>query len=75
MTHTRRRYYRTGRKTLRDGKGHGWNWSTPSWWNNAFHTRPQRQATRALTALVIRDLAASDAINWPLPKKPHHYFW
>ena len=75
MTHTRRRYYRTGRKTLRDGKGHGWNWSTPSWWNNIFHTRPWRRKTRRCEWRVLHAPDAADSLIWPLDKKPHLYFW
>lgn len=75
MSHTSRRYYRTGRKTLRDGKGHGWNWSTPGWWNNLFHTKPQRQAFRQALHLFKRNPESADGIAWPLEKKPHQYFW
>ena len=75
MSHTRRRYYRTSRKTLRDGKAHGWNWSTPSLWNNLFHTRPWRRKTRRCEWRVLHDPDAADGLIWPLDRKPHWYFW
>lgn len=75
MTHTRRRYYRTGRKTLRDGKGHGWNWSTPSWWNRLFNNRPNRQAMQRALHAFTRNPELADGIVYPLDRKPHKYFW
>ena len=75
MPKTRRRHYRTGRKTLRDGQAHAWNWTTPSWWHNLFHTRPWRRATRRAEWRVLRNPGAADGITWPLPRKPHWYFW
>ena len=75
MTNTNRCYYRTGRKTLRDGKAHGWNWSTPSQWNNLMHTRPQRTKARLLIVRVMRDPGAADGLVWPLDRKPHKCFW
>lgn len=75
MSHTRRRYYRTGRKTLRDGQAHGWNWSTPSRWNNAVHTRRRRVELRRVMSRLMRNPGAADGLIWPLDKKPHLYFW
>ena len=75
MSRTHRRYYRTGRKTLRDGQAHGWNWTTPGWWHTLFHTRPWRRATRCAEWRVLRNPGAADGITWPLPRKPHWYFW
>jgi hypothetical protein len=75
MSNTRRRYYRTGRKTLRDGKGHGWNWSTPSWWNRLMHTKRRRVEVRRVMARFMRDPGAADGLIWPIDRKPHWYFW
>ncbi len=75
MSRTFRRYYHTGRKTLRDGKARCWNWSTPSWWNSLFHTRPLRRKTRRCEWRALHDLDAADGLIWPLDKKPHAYFW
>ena len=75
MSRTSRRYYRTGLKTLRDGKARAWNWSEPSWWNNLFHTRPCRRATRHAEWVVLHNPRAADGLVGPLGKKPHTYFW
>jgi hypothetical protein len=75
MSRTRRRHYRTSRKTLRDGHAHGWNWSTPSWWSSLFHTRPWRRKNRRCEWLVLHDPDAADGLIWPLDRKPHLYFW
>lgn len=75
MSRTHRRYYRTGRKTLRDGQAHGWNWTAPGWWHNLFHTRPWRRATRRCEWRVLHDPDAADSLIWPLDRKPHWYFW
>jgi len=75
VSRTVRRYRKTGRKTLRDGRGHGWNWSTPSWWNNLFHTHKQRAEVRQKIRIAMLDVESSNSIVWPLAKKPHHYFW
>lgn len=75
MARTRRRNYCTGRKNLRDGQGHGWNWSTPSRWNNAVHTRRRRVELRRVMSRFMRNPGAADGLIWPLDKKPHLYFW
>lgn len=75
MSRTRRRYYHAGRKTLRDGQAHGWNWSTPSWWNRLMHTRRRRVEARRVTVHLLRNPDAADGLIWPLDKKPHWYFW
>jgi len=75
MSRTRRRHYRTSRKTLRDGHAHGWNWTTPGWWNNLFHTRPWRRKNRRCEWRVLHDPDAAYGLIWPLDRKPHWYFW
>lgn len=51
-----------------------WHWlsTTPSWWVREFMTVPQRAEVRRLTHRVMKgDLEQT----WPLPKKPHVYYW
>jgi|19_taG_2_1085344.scaffolds.fasta_scaffold00062_21 hypothetical protein len=50
-----------------------WN-STPSWWNNEFHTRPARTQTRNTLRKINLDNYEDD---WDFPnyKKPHIYYW
>lgn len=75
MSRTSRRNRYTGSKEFRDGKAHGWNYSTPSWWINMHATRAQRQATRRAELQVLRRPDAWDGLIWPLARKPHKYFW
>ena len=75
MSRTHRRYYRTDRKTLRDGQAHGWNMTEPSWWNRLMHTKRRRVEARRVTARFMRDPGAADGLIWPLDRKPHWYFW
>lgn len=49
-----------------------WHWmSTPSWWIREMMTRPQRAKTRQALHLTMRGLE----VDFPLPKKPHIYYW
>jgi hypothetical protein len=55
--------------------GYGTMHSTPSAWTNTFMTVPQRQEVRRLIGKVMRLSDLEDAPLFPLPKKPHHYYW
>jgi hypothetical protein len=48
--------------------------SSPRWWNNITTERPNRQMARRLERQVVQG-ADPDAMIWPLPRKPHLYFW
>jgi hypothetical protein len=47
---------------------------TPSWWIREFHTVEQRAQEKALCQKVVGGVDA-DGLNWPLARKPHHYYW
>lgn len=51
--------------------------TTPSWWNNLFHTRPIRGNFRAfLTNAVKSDITEIEDMLEPTDSKsPHKYFW
>lgn len=51
--------------------------TTPSWWNNLFHTRPIRGNFRIfLTNVVKSDIAEIENMLEPTDSKsPHKYFW
>lgn len=56
-----------------------WYWlqSTPSWWNNLFHTRPRRNAAHVWEVNArkssVEDLEELDKPN--VSNKPHKYYW
>ena len=55
---------------------HHWEWmSTPSWWVREFMTVQQRAQTRHLLHKVKYLYELEDAPAFPLPKKPHIYYW
>lgn len=51
--------------------------TTPSWWNNLFHTRPIRGKFRNYTKGVVRcPIEYIDDLVEPLDSnRPHKYFW
>lgn len=51
--------------------------TTPSWWNNLFHTRPIRGNFRAfLTNVVKSEITEIEGMLEPTDSKsPHKYFW
>lgn len=51
--------------------------STPSWWNNLFHTRPIRGKFRNYTKCVVRcPIEYIENLVEPSDScKPHKYFW
>lgn len=51
--------------------------TTPSWWNNLFHTRPIRSKFRNYTKGIVRcPIEYIDEALEPLDSnKPHKYFW
>lgn len=48
--------------------------SCPSGWNTLFHIRPTRREVRRLERAVLKG-ADPEGIAWPLPGKPHVYYW
>ena len=58
-----------------DSEGH-WM-STPSWWNNTYHTRPKRAKFRNFTSDTVKlSLDAIEDVIEPVDSnKPHCYFW
>lgn len=51
-------------------------YSTPSAWNNVFHTRPRRaEQTRKLKTVIGTHIDDLDDLIFMLPKKPHNYYW
>lgn len=54
-----------------------WMHSTPSWWNNMFHTRPQRNNGHMWEREVVKT-AIDDVEDLDPPivgNKPHKYYW
>lgn len=51
--------------------------STPSWWNNLFHTRPIRGNFRAFLTNVVKSniTEIEDMLEPTDSKSPHKYFW
>lgn len=54
-----------------------WRWlqSTPSSWRRQMMTRPQRQEVRRLVTRTMKLVDYEHAPLFPLPKKPHVYYW
>ena len=52
-----------------------WTGSTPSWWNNLFHTRPERNKAHqfSIKATKSEDLEELDYPNFR--NKPHKYYY
>ena len=50
---------------------------SPGWWHHICLEKPARVAARALARLAVKtaDLDEVDAVKWPIPDKPHIYFW
>lgn len=63
------------RRLEREGRYYWWMGSWPAWWDIVYHRRPQRRRTAALLNSVGRGRVDPDDAAWPLPKKPHKYFW
>jgi hypothetical protein len=57
--------------------GDDWRWlqSTPSSWTRQMMTRPQRQEVQRLIKRTTQLVDYDDAPLFPLPKKPHVYYW
>ena len=51
-----------------------WQCRWPAWWDIVFHTRPKRAQEREMEHRVMRG-ADPENLAWPVPKKPHNYFW
>jgi hypothetical protein len=70
---------KTTKAKVKRSKNTKWDWcgSTPSWWNNLFHTRPIRRKFRNYTKDVVRcHIECIEEVLEPLDsRKPHKYFW
>ena len=75
MSRTSRRNRYSARKEIRDGKAHGRNMTTPSWWNTLLNHRPNRRQARLAERLAAMKPEAAGDLLWPLSHKPHWYFW
>lgn len=68
-------------KALKKKRGHEpWFWceTTPSWWNNLFHTRPRRKEAQKFEREIqkITDLDELEDLEVPnVSNKPHKYYW
>jgi hypothetical protein len=71
------RTFHHGNKAKERKHGDGWRWlqATPSWWIRTMMTRPQRQEVRRLVKRTMDLAEYDDAPLFPLPKKPHRYYW
>lgn len=49
------------------------NW--PRWWDVLFHTRPTRRRTKQMEIKLRKGQIDPENLCWPLPKKPHSYYW
>lgn len=52
--------------------------TTPSWWNNLFHTKPIRVKIRNWSRKIIYAESIDDIDNFIVPdtgNKPHKYYW
>lgn len=49
--------------------------TTPSHWNNRYHTRPRRAKERKLIHQIKSGYSDPDGIIFPDGKKPEIYFW
>jgi len=48
--------------------------SCSSGWNTLFHIRPRRRKERHLAISIMKG-ADPDNVSWPVPGKPHVYYW
>lgn len=70
-------YAKTKKRKEQDAEWH-WLQATPSWWNNLFHTRPQRREAQQWEREVqkIQDFEELEELDKPnVSKKPHKYYW
>lgn len=51
------------------------HWAGPGIWHHIQTERPNRRKTKMLENDVRRSGDAEAFYEWPLPKKPHQYFW
>ena len=47
----------------------------PSWFNKLFNSRPSKRKNKVLCKKVKFNPDLYDATNFPVDKKPHHYYW
>lgn len=69
-------YARTKKRKDEDSYWH-WLQATPSWWNNLFHTRPQRREAQQWEREVqkVQDVEELEELDKPnVSKKPHKFY-
>ncbi len=49
--------------------------SCPRWWNKLYHIKPLRRNNHYLCYQLKHNPAVADGIAYPLPHKPHEYYW
>lgn len=54
---------------------YNWTGCYPRWWDIVFHTRPWRRRERAMLRAVLLGQLDADEAPWPVPHKPHRYYW
>lgn len=66
-----------GRDTRNPDHPMYYNWlaNWPRWWDIVFHRRPERRRTKAMVRRIMLGQLDADDAAWPVPKKPHQYFW
>lgn len=55
-----------------------WMYATPGWWNNLFHTRPQRREAQQWERNItkIQDFDELEDLEKPnVSRKPHKYYY
>jgi len=46
----------------------------PAWWDRTFHIRPHRARTRRVERAILNGADPDDTL-WPVPNRPHKYYW
>ena len=69
-----KRYDKWKAKKLEKTGYYWWMGSWPAWWDIIYHRRPHRARTKALKRKLMAGVDP-DNVVWPVPKKPHNYYW
>ncbi len=74
MSHYKRKRPRTASTHNPRSRGF-WLRHWPSWWDILKHTRPERRRARRLLDAIRAGRTDADAAAWPVPHRPHIYYW